>query len=228
MRAYDAPVADPLAERPVLRWSPRGVGRARTTAGRIRRRVRGQRLAYLDSHFPWERSGFRYADAHALLYPGGGLLNSNESLDRVGRLVDAADQVFSYVPQALHRFPQITPIDVAIIDTGFYVETPIDLHADPVRLLFAADAKPRKGLDVALAAQRLVDTSHRVHLVVAGPNEPSARDAGRSAEFVGWQSRDELRTLHARTSIFASGSARVRERLDVRAGALRRLALMGL
>ncbi len=27
---------------------------------------RGRRLAYVDSHFPWERSGFRYADALAL------------------------------------------------------------------------------------------------------------------------------------------------------------------
>ncbi len=28
--------------------------------------MRGRRLAYVDSHFPWRRSGFRYADALAL------------------------------------------------------------------------------------------------------------------------------------------------------------------
>lgn len=288
-RDYDAPVADPLAPRPTLRWSARGVGRARAARGRVRQRVKGRRLAWVDSHFPWERSGFRYADAlalheahpetvffsmyemtdpfpapvlpladfprlapalgvtdvygvfldfmsgvlgiprppghpvgvadgldlsrvirdhgmrtHALLYPGGGLLASDESLDRVGRLVEAADQVFSYVTPALERYPSITPIDPATIDTGFYHRVPLDLRADPVQLLFAADSKPRKGLDVALAAQRLVDETHRVHLTVAGPNEALAGEAGRSSSFVGWQTREELRALHRETAIFLS------------------------
>ncbi|MDO9355008.1 MAG: glycosyltransferase, partial [Solirubrobacteraceae bacterium] len=143
---------------------------------------------------------------HALLYPGGGLLASDESLDRVAHLVDRADQVFSYVTPALERFPSILPIDPATIDTDFYGRTSaVELTADPVQLLFAADAKPRKGLDVALAAQRLVDRAgHRVHLTVAGPNEASADQAGRSSTFVGWQSREQLRELHRGTAIFLS------------------------
>lgn len=36
------------------------------TRSRWRRRLRGRRLAYLDSTFPWERSGFRYHEALAL------------------------------------------------------------------------------------------------------------------------------------------------------------------
>jgi hypothetical protein len=42
----------------------RGLARAR---GSLRRRSRGRRLAYLDSTFPWQRSGFRYHEALALL-----------------------------------------------------------------------------------------------------------------------------------------------------------------
>src|SRR3954453_23316466 len=63
---YDVPVADPAAPRPVLRWSRRGEGRVRSALGDARVGVRGPRLAYIDSHFPWSRSGFRYADALAL------------------------------------------------------------------------------------------------------------------------------------------------------------------
>lgn len=63
---YRAPLAVPDAPRPTLEWSRRGEGRARSLAGRARRKLYGRRLAYLDSHFPWQRSGFRYADALAL------------------------------------------------------------------------------------------------------------------------------------------------------------------
>ena len=38
----------------------------RSIAGDLRARLRGPRLAYIDAHFPWHRSGFRYADALAL------------------------------------------------------------------------------------------------------------------------------------------------------------------
>lgn len=295
VRDYDAPVAHPEAERPELRWSPRGVGRALDLAGAVRRRIRGPRLAYVDSHFPWARSGFRYGDAlalhearpdtvffsmyemtdpfpapvlpladfprvaprlgitdvygvfldfmsgihgiprpaghpvgvadgldlsgvirrygmrtHATLYPGGGLLDSDESLDRAGLLVDAATQVFSYVPAALERFPSITPIGLTTIDTGFYERTPHDFAATPARLLFAADAKARKGLDVALAAQHLVDETHAIHLTVAGPNEAAAPRAGRDTDFVGWQTREQLRDLHRATTIFLSPVRRER------------------
>jgi SAM-dependent methyltransferase len=41
-------------------------GRLGLTRSRLRRRLRGRRLAYLDSTFPWERSGFRYHEALAL------------------------------------------------------------------------------------------------------------------------------------------------------------------
>src|SRR5262245_19230315 len=64
--AYRVPVVSPHASRPALRYARRGEGQLRDLVGQLRRRVRGRRLAYLDSHFPWQRSGFRYADALAL------------------------------------------------------------------------------------------------------------------------------------------------------------------
>lgn len=59
--AHDPQQAWPELEEPgALRG---GLARAR---GARRRRSHGRRLAYLDSTFPWERSGFRYHEALAL------------------------------------------------------------------------------------------------------------------------------------------------------------------
>ena len=63
---YRVPLTRADQPRPELVWSRPGEGRLRGLAGATRRRTRGRRLAYLDSHFPWQRSGFRYADALAL------------------------------------------------------------------------------------------------------------------------------------------------------------------
>ena len=58
---------DPRQAWPELE-SPGAVARRLARArGSLRRRRRGRRLAYLDSTFPWERSGFRYHEALALL-----------------------------------------------------------------------------------------------------------------------------------------------------------------
>ena len=236
---YDVPVVDPTAPRPTLRWARRGEGRARLIAGDLRVRLRGPRLAYIDSHFPWRRSGFRYADAlalhearpdtvffsmyemrdpfpapvlplaqfprlapslgvtdvygvslgfmagilglrqdragepgliegldlsrvlrhegiraHAGLYPGGGFVATEAGFADAQRLVDAADRVFSWAPAVLEHVPGVAAIDPAIIDTTFYAATPRDFGARPLELLFVADARPRKGLSVALGALR--------------------------------------------------------------------------
>ncbi len=63
---YELPARDRGQRRPQLtqpaRWR-RGLDRRR---GERRRRRRGRRLAYLDSTFPWARSGFRYHEAQAI------------------------------------------------------------------------------------------------------------------------------------------------------------------
>jgi glycosyltransferase involved in cell wall biosynthesis len=63
---YRLPARDPMQPWPQLEaLGPlsKGLDRAR---GSLRRRRHGRRLAYLDSTFPWERSGFRYHEALAL------------------------------------------------------------------------------------------------------------------------------------------------------------------
>jgi glycosyltransferase involved in cell wall biosynthesis len=286
---YRVPVVAPDAPRPTLEWSRRGEGRLRSVAGKARRKVHGRRLAYLDSHFPWQRSGFRYADALALhaarpdtaffsmyemrdsfpapvlplaqfprlapslgitdvygvfldfmagilglrrhsgrepgaiegldlssvlrregirahvgLYPGGGLVATDAAFAQARRLAAAADQVFSWAPGVLQHVPGVTPVDPGVIDTGYYVTTRRDFAARPLQLLFAADAKPRKGLSVALAVlAELADEP--VHLHIVGPHDParSAAPADRTT-FHGWLEREELRALHRRCHVFLS------------------------
>jgi glycosyltransferase involved in cell wall biosynthesis len=286
---YGVPVAVPDAPRPTLEWSRRGEGRARSLAGQVRRRIHGRRLAYIDSHFPWQRSGFRYADALALhearpdtvffsmyelsdpfpapvlplaqfprlapwlgitdvygvflefmagalglrrgsgrepqviegldisgivrregmrthvgLYPGGGFVATEAGFAEAARLVAAADNVFSYLRVVHEHVPGVTPIDPGLIDTAFYAWTRRDFAARPLQLLFAADAKPRKGLSVALAALAELEREP-VHLHVVGPHDPaqSPVPADRTT-FHGWLGREELRQLHRRCNVFVS------------------------
>src|SRR4051812_9321083 len=286
---YDVPVADPAAPRPVLRWSRRGEGRVRSALGDARVGVRGPRLAYIDSHFPWSRSGFRYADAlalhearpdtlffsmyemrdpfpapvlpladfprlapglgvtdvygvflgfmagilglrndregepepiqgldlsrvlhrhgiraHAGLYPGGGFVATEAGVADARRLVAAADRVLSWSPAVLEHVPGVTEIEPAILDTAFYAQGPRDFGARPLELLFAADAKPRKGLAVALAALRLL-AGEPVHLHVVGPHDPASWDGPADrVTFHGWLQREGLRELHRRCHAFLS------------------------
>ena len=287
--SYHPPLADPDVPRPVLQCPGKAEALFRSTVGAVRRRLRGSRLAYLDSHFPWARSGFRYSDAlavhearpdtvffsmyrmtdpfpatvyplaefprlapvfgvtdayavflsfaagllglpsadgsgpgpvdgldisgvlrrqrirlHVTLYPGGGLVATEASLARASAVVARADQTFSFVPEVLARHPEVVWIDPAVIDTGFYVRRPPDVKGHPLRILFAADAVPRKGLAVAFAMQRILDTELAVELHVAGPNEHWSGGAGRNTRFHGWCEREELRALHAHCPIFVS------------------------
>jgi hypothetical protein len=286
---YRVPVAVPDAPRPTLEWSRRGEGRVRSLAGRGRRRVKGRRLAYVDSHFPWRRSGFRYADALALrearpdivffsmyemrdpfpapvlplsqfprlaptlgvtdvygvflgfmagvlglrrdagrppeaiegldlsgtiaregmrthvgLYPGGGFFSTEAGFADAQRLVGAADSVFSWTAEIHERVPGVTPIAPALIDTAFYGHVAPDLTARPLELLFAADAKPRKGLAVALEALTAL-ADEPVHLHVVGPHDAPRSGSGTArATYHGWLEREELRALHRRCHVFLS------------------------
>ena len=239
----------PDAPRPTLAFSRRGEGRVRSLAGQLRRRVRGRRLAYVDSHFPWQRSGFRYADALALhearpdtvffslhetrdpfpapvlplaqfprLAPSlgitdlygvsprfmAGALGLRDGLDLSGvlqregirthvglypgegfvvtearRLVEAADQAFSWMPAALERLSGVTPIDPGVIDTAFYAQRP-SATSPPGRssCCFVADAEPHTGLAEALAAVEEL-AGEPVHLHVVGPHDGRRPPTGR-------------------------------------------------
>jgi glycosyltransferase involved in cell wall biosynthesis len=66
-KSYRLPVRDPQQLRPKLA-TPGPIAKSAALARRsLRRNNRGRRLAYLDSMFPWERSGFRYHEALSLL-----------------------------------------------------------------------------------------------------------------------------------------------------------------
>lgn len=287
---YDPPLVDRDEPRPALRHSARGAGRARSLVGRVRR-LRGPRLAYLDSHFPWRRSGFRYADAaallelrpdtvffslyrlrdpfpapvlpladfprlapmlgitdayatflnfsgglaglwreragapgpidgpdlsgclrrerirlHAALYPGGGFTLTEAGLADAARLVAATDQVLTWIPEVLAQVEGVTEIRPALIDTRFYEQRPHDFAQRPLRLLFAADARPRKGLDVALAATELLRADGAdVRLDVVGPHDPAAHGGARPhVAFHGWLEPRRLRELHRDCHVFLS------------------------
>ncbi|MDX6645631.1 MAG: hypothetical protein QOK40_1358 [Miltoncostaeaceae bacterium] len=256
VRHFQLPARDPTQPRPEVAHPPRWRAAADRIRGEARRRRRGRRLAYLDSMFPWERSGFRYHEAEVILqmlpdtlffslweltdpfpapvhplaeflriapaagvtdapmrcsssyskgsaacvpaggrpptmegpnlwgglraarirlhggiYPGGGFVPSPEELARTGLLASRLHTTFSYVPEVLSEVPGVTPVDQAFTKTHFYVPTSErwERHG-PLVCLFAADAPPRKGVDVALAAFRGLDEG-RFHLHVVGPHE---------------------------------------------------------
>lgn len=64
---YRLPQRDPRQPHPVVQWPGPVAATVHRAKGRARRLGGRRRLAYLDSHFPWRRSGFRYTDALSLL-----------------------------------------------------------------------------------------------------------------------------------------------------------------
>src|SRR3954454_7368876 len=146
---YDVPVAPPDAPRPTLEWARRGEGRVRAVDGLARRRVRGPRLAYLDSHFPWQRSGFRYADALAL---------HEQRPDTVFFSMYEMRDPFPAPVLPLARFPRLAPslgiTDVYGVFLGFMAGV-LGLRRDRV-----GQPGPIEGLDLSAVLQREGIRSH--------------------------------------------------------------------
>ena len=148
------------------------------------------------------RSGIRL---HGSIYPGGGLTITPEGITDVKRLVARMTTAFSYVPEVLARVPGVTPVDQAFTETRFY---PYDerrwAESEKIVCLFAADAPPRKGLDVAIAAFRDLP-AERFHLHVVGPHLQRRDELpAHLASFHGWLSPEELRQLHRRSHVILS------------------------
>jgi hypothetical protein len=104
---------------------------------------------------------------HATIYPGGGLVAGTdpELLRAVGK---RAATVFTNTAEVLAAIPGAIRVG-GVMATGFYAFRERE-RPRPFRLVFAADARPRKGLDTALAALALLD--ERFHLHVVGPHAP--------------------------------------------------------
>jgi glycosyltransferase involved in cell wall biosynthesis len=148
------------------------------------------------------RTGIRL---HGSIYPGGGFTDTPVGLAEARALADRLTTTFSYVPEVLANVPGVTPVEQAFTETRFYA--PSDARwADMGRIvcLFAADAPPRKGLDVALGAFADLPAED-FHLHVVGPHEHRCDELSADvATFHGWLSPVELRDLHRRVHVFIS------------------------
>lgn len=148
------------------------------------------------------RSGIRL---HGSIYPGGGLKTTPEGLERVRRLARRLTTAFSYVPEVLEAVPDVVEVSQAFTETRFYAYD-ADRWGSLRKLvcLFAADAPPRKGLDVALEAFCALPVE-RFHLHVVGPHlERSGELPQELATFHGWLSPGHLRDLHRKVHVFLS------------------------
>ncbi len=148
------------------------------------------------------RSGIRL---HGSIYPGGGLTVTPEGIEQVGRLVARLSTAFSYVPEVLRAVPGVTPVDQAFTETRFYDYGERRwAQTEKLICLFAADAPPRKGFDVAAEAFRELPAEH-FHLHVVGPHLNRQDELPSDlATFHGWLSPEGLRELHRDTHVFLS------------------------
>jgi glycosyltransferase involved in cell wall biosynthesis len=148
------------------------------------------------------RAGIRL---HGSIYPGGGLRVTPEGLDRVRRLTRRLTTAFSYVPEVLDAVPGVVEVSQAFTDTSFYAYGESRWSArDKLVCLFAADAPPRKGVDVALSAFRDLPAD-RFHLHVVGPHLERRGELPEDlATFHGWLSPERLRDLHRKVHVFLS------------------------
>jgi hypothetical protein len=148
------------------------------------------------------RAGIRL---HGSIYPGGGLTITEAGLSQTRTLAQRMESTFSYVPEVLANVPEVTSVDQAFTETRFYAKSD-DRWRNTSRIvcIFAADAPPRKGLDVALRAVAGLSPQD-FHLHVVGPHEHRRDELPHElATFHGWLSPEQLRDLHARAHVFIS------------------------
>jgi glycosyltransferase involved in cell wall biosynthesis len=120
-------------------------------------------------------------------------------------LAERLATTFSYVPEVLANVPDVTRVDQAFTETRFYAPSDTRwMHVSKLVCLFAADAPPRKGVDVALGAFAGLPST-AFHLHIAGPHQ-HRRDEVPSdlATFHGWLSPAQLRDLHRLAHVFIS------------------------
>lgn len=290
VETYRLPARDPGQPWPQLQVPGAAARRLDGAVGALLRRRQGRRLAYVDSTFPWERSGFRYHEAlalrelrpdtmffsmwgltdpfpapvhplaefprlalrggvtdvyavfslllegltgmraeagepphviegldisrfaaaagiriHGTIFPGGGFTATPHGLERARELASRLATTFSYVPEVLDNVAGVTYVQQALTETRFFPLTGERWkRSQPLVCLFAADAVPRKGLDVALAAFAELDPA-RFHLHVVGPHE-QRRDEfpAELMTFHGWLAPEHLRNLHRQVHAFLS------------------------
>jgi glycosyltransferase involved in cell wall biosynthesis len=107
---------------------------------------------------------------HMTMYPGGGLV-TNTDPELMRAVAARCTTVFTNTAEAVAAVPEAIRI-AGPMATDFYEFRPRE-REQPFRFVFAADNRPRKGLDTALAA--LAQLDERFHMHVVGAHEPFVR-----------------------------------------------------
>ena len=107
---------------------------------------------------------------HMTMYPGGGLVTDTDP-ELMRAVAARCATVFTNTAEAVAAVPEAIRI-AGPMATELY-EFRARERREPFRFVFAADHRPRKGLDTALAAFAQLD--ERFHMHVVGPHEPFVR-----------------------------------------------------
>jgi glycosyltransferase involved in cell wall biosynthesis len=137
---------------------------------------------------------------HATLYPGGGLLPDTPP-DLLRALSDRLATVFTNVDEVRDVLPQ-AHFGARIVATRLY--SPVNRpERDELRLVFAADDRPRKGLATLIEAFNSLGEGF--HLDLVGPHRRHL-DSFTNPRFTahGWASPQELREIYQGADAFVS------------------------
>lgn len=137
---------------------------------------------------------------HTTLYPGGGLVTDTDP-ELLRAVAARSETVFTNTAEVVTAVPEAIRI-AGPMATDFYDfrQRP---RQRPFRFVFAADNRPRKGLDTALAA--LAQLDDRFHLHIAGPNERYLQGIPRDRiTFHGILEQAKLRELYWAADAFVS------------------------
>lgn len=144
----------------------------------------------------WNR-GIRF---HTTLYPGGGLV-TNTDPELMRAVAARSETVFTNTAEVVAAVPEAIRIE-GPMGTAFYEYRERERRT-PFQIVFAADDRPRKGLDTALTAFDQLD--ERFHLHIAGPNERYVQGRPRDRITLhGFLEQPKLRGLYWACDVFVS------------------------
>jgi glycosyltransferase involved in cell wall biosynthesis len=137
---------------------------------------------------------------HVTVYPGGGLL-PDTPVRLLRAIDDRADTVFTNVAEVTNALPNAR-FSHAVTATRFYADRP-RLERDGLRLVFAADDRPRKGLKTLIEAFNQLDAAY--HLDLVGPHRRHLASITNSRfAWHGWLPPEALRDIYWNADVFVS------------------------
>ncbi|HET6865839.1 MAG TPA: glycosyltransferase [Solirubrobacteraceae bacterium] len=139
---------------------------------------------------------------HTTLYPGGGLVADIDP-ELLRAVATRAETVFTNATEVVSAVPDAVRIAGSIANEFYAFRDRPRREGQPFRIVFAADDRPRKGLDTALAAFQLLDA--RFVLDIAGPNERYLEGIPRDRITLhGFLEPERLRELYWSADAFVS------------------------